>query len=127
MKLAIPVWNDRISPVMDTARQLSMIELEKDRELSRSMESLNDIILPKRAHFLADLGVDVLICGAISRPLAESLIACGVTIIPWIAGDIDEVIEAFISGHLSDPCFLMPGCRRRGGGQFRRRRGHCYW
>ena len=78
---------------------------------------------------LKQKGVNVLVCGAISRPLASMVLSSGIDLIPWIAGDVEEIMKALIEGKISDPKFLMPGCcrgRRRFGnrrGPFRRGEG----
>jgi hypothetical protein len=33
-----------------------------------------------------------------------------VRVLPFIAGDVDEVIQAYITGELNRPRFAMPGC-----------------
>ena len=67
MKIAIPIWQGRISPVMDAAACALVVEFDGAGEVSRVEESLGDEFIPHRARHLADLGVDVLICGGISR------------------------------------------------------------
>jgi len=114
MKVAIPVWNLRISPLFDTARHLLIVEIEDGQELSRSEEELEDYLPPRRASRLVGLGVKILICGAISRQLAAMLIGSGITIVPWMSGLVDDVLQAYLRGKLPDPRFLMPGCRGRG-------------
>jgi predicted Fe-Mo cluster-binding NifX family protein len=73
---------------------------------------------PDRAAAVAKLGVDVLVCGAVSRELEERLVANGIEVIAEVRGDAREVIRAKLDGALSQPCFMLPGChtrRRRGG------------
>jgi predicted Fe-Mo cluster-binding NifX family protein len=62
---------------------------------------------------VAGLGVDVLICGAISAPLRAVLAAEGVRVIPNRCGFVEEVLRAFLSGELTEQAFLMPGCREQ--------------
>jgi hypothetical protein len=38
------------------------------------------------------------------------LAAYGVHVIPFVAGDLNEVIQAWLSGGLEDDDFAMPGC-----------------
>ncbi len=40
MKVAIPTWRDRVSPVLDVARHLLLIELTDVTEVSRQEISL---------------------------------------------------------------------------------------
>jgi predicted Fe-Mo cluster-binding NifX family protein len=62
-----------------------------------------------RAERLRELGVNVLVCGAISNPLAKMVSGLGITLIPWKCGLIDEVLVAYFSGTLGDPRFSLPG------------------
>lgn len=118
MKVALPVWDGRISPVFDTARNLLVVDSDGSVEAGRAEEALTDGFAPRRAARLADLGVNVLICGAISRPLACMVAAYGIQIVPFVNGDADEVLSSYLSGRLAEPDFpaqfRMPGCRGRG-------------
>ena len=113
MKIAIPVWHGRVSPLLDTAHSLLLVEKEGGREVVRSEVPLAEGHAPRRAQAIAESGIDLLICGAVSRPLAELLAARGVRLIPWISGEVEEILEAQREGRLSGQEYLMPGCRRR--------------
>jgi predicted Fe-Mo cluster-binding NifX family protein len=67
----------------------------------------------QRARRLTELEVNVLICGAISRPLAEMVSASGVVVIPWVSGPVEGVLRAYLTKRLSDSRWRMPGCRGR--------------
>jgi predicted Fe-Mo cluster-binding NifX family protein len=127
MRVAIPISNDRVSPVFDAASRLVLVDVENGVERARREETLSESFLPRRARRLAELGVTVLICGAVSRLLASMLASSGVTVIPWTAGPVNDVVAAYLKGKLPDPRWLMPGCgtrheRRRGGRGWCRRR-----
>ena len=122
MRIALSIWNDRISPVFDNSSRLLLIDLENGREIGRTEEPIGQAMIPDRAARLKELRINVLLCGAISRPLAYLLVASGVSVIPFLTGEIEEVLDAYLKGKLNDPHFLMPGCRR-GRRRFRRGRG----
>ena len=122
MRIACPVWMDRVSPVFDDALALVLIDMEGGSEVSRRTVVLEDPVPVRRALKLTDLGVDVLICGAISRSLERMVAARGVKIIQRICGSADEVIGAFLQGDEIENRYSMPGACRRDGGQRRRRR-----
>lgn len=61
---------------------------------------------------LADADIDLLVCGAISRPLLNMVHSYGISVIPFISGEIGKVIDAFIEGDLERAEFMMPGCHR---------------
>ncbi len=124
MCVAIPVWNDRVAPVFDAACRLVLVDVENGVEQGRREETIPESLLGRRAKRLVELGVNVLICGGISRHLAALLEASGITVVPWTAGPADEVLEAYLAGRLPNPRWLMPGCGGRGQ-RHRRGRGPC--
>ena len=77
---------------------------------------------PEKAVKLKQLGVGVLICGAISRPLAEMINGSGIQVLPFVTGSTEQIMHAYKTGQLSQPQYTLPGSwpgARRG---FRRRR-----
>lgn len=115
MKAGLSVWKGRISPVFDVSRRLLVVEIADGAEVGRAEHDLAVETPPARARRLAELGVDVLICGAVSRPLEAALAARDVHVIAQTCGDVEDVLRAFAAGRLNGPVFLMPGCvgRRR--------------
>jgi predicted Fe-Mo cluster-binding NifX family protein len=110
MKLGIPIWEGKVSPVFDTATTLMVLEMEERRERSRSKNLLQDQDFGRRCFRIQGLGVEVLICGAISRQLYDVLTAAGIEVIPWISGQAEHVLKAYMDGTLLTPQFMMPGC-----------------
>jgi predicted Fe-Mo cluster-binding NifX family protein len=127
--VAVPVWQGRVSPVFDTARKLLLAEVEDGKVTNRTEAELRQEALPKRAGEVKDLGVNVLICGAISRPLAAMLAGRGIEVLPFVTGTTGESLDAWRAGRLPGPGLLMPGCGgrrrrcRRGGGRRGRPQG----
>ena len=121
MKVAVPTWSGRISPVLDVAGQLLLVDTEQGTESERREVRLEETELPARVRRIAELRLDVLICGAVSRPLEAMLVSAGIRLIPHKCGAVEDVLQAFLAGHLTECAFVMPGCcgRRR---QFRGRR-----
>jgi predicted Fe-Mo cluster-binding NifX family protein len=122
MKLAVPTYDGRISPVMDTARQLTVVESDEDGRCSKTLIEIPPMNTPHLARFLRDLGLTALVCGAISRQLEGMLTGLGVSFYPWHCGSVDEVVAAHLGGFLQRVDFQLPGCRRRRN----RRAGRCY-
>jgi predicted Fe-Mo cluster-binding NifX family protein len=127
MKVAIPVWQNNISSVFDFADKLSLAEIEEQTEKNRIEIPLPNEPIPQKAGRLKELGIDVLICGAISKPLAFLIVGTGIKIIPFVSGQIDEVLHAYVSGRLTDSRFLMPGCRRGARKGFVKGGRRCRW
>ena len=116
MIIALPIWNGRISPVFDTAGRILVAEVIDGEETMREEHAIGELFPPLRVRRLKELGVEVLICGAVSNQVAMIVDAAGIGIVPWVSGCVEEIIRAFGENGLADPRFLMPGCRGRGGG-----------
>lgn len=114
MKAAFAVWNHRIAPVFDSARQILLVKVESGRVVGEARESLPGDPGTGKGLRLTELGVDTLVCGAISRSLQAMVAANGIRVIPFVGGDLQEVIQAWVSGRLQDGLFVLPGCRGRG-------------
>ncbi|MGZ8857462.1 MAG: NifB/NifX family molybdenum-iron cluster-binding protein, partial [Candidatus Aminicenantales bacterium] len=119
MKAAFAHWDHRIAPVFDIARRIHVAETESGRVVAEREEVLADDMPVRKALRLAELGVGTLVCGAISASLRAIIASYGIRVIPFVAGDLSEVIQAWLAGGLEGGDFAMPGCR--GCGRRRRR------
>ncbi len=123
MKIAIPIWQSSVSSVFDFAHRLLIVTFENGKEKSRNEIVLTERSVPERASKLRQLEVDVLICGAISRPLAYLLSDLGIEVLPFVKGSTEQVLDAYQSEKLSEPQYTLP-CYWKGARRcFRRRRG----
>jgi predicted Fe-Mo cluster-binding NifX family protein len=109
-KIALPIRDGYVSPAFDFARRLLVVEFEDAREAGRSEIALVPETNAQRAARLVELQVQLLICGAISRDLAQWLLGAGIEILPYVSGLIDEVLKAYVTGQLTEPRFVLPGC-----------------
>jgi predicted Fe-Mo cluster-binding NifX family protein len=116
-RTAFSTWENRIAPVFDVARPVHLLEAEAGRILGEWQEILPDGSPVQKALCLAELGVDTLVCGAITKPLHAMIAAYGIEVIPFVAGDLQEVIQAHLKGSSLGKVFAMPGCC--GGGRRR--------
>ena len=127
MKIAIPIYGDIISNVFDFAHRLLLVDIENGKETNRSEVAIENQSLPQRAGQLKSLGVDVLVCGAISRSLANLVVTSGIEVLPYVTGHVDNVLHAYMTGQLLRPEFSMPGCWPGARKGFRHRRRGCRW
>ena len=128
MRVAIPHWQGRVSPVFDVAGNVLLVDVADGKEHARQNVAFDTEQPQARASLLADQGATVLICGAISWPLEMAISAAGIEVIPQTCGAIEQVLAAFLDGQLNQDTFLMPGCcgRRRRMQAGRRRGGRCW-
>jgi predicted Fe-Mo cluster-binding NifX family protein len=114
LRAAFAVWNERIAPVFDVASQVRLTDVESGCVVREdTVYHLRDAPLAEKAIWLAEQGVDVLVCGAISRPLQSMVAGYGIRVIPFVAGDLQEITQAWLAGTLESGLFAMPGCCRR--------------
>lgn len=109
--LAIPTFRSRVAPVLNwCSRMLIIPENETDEAADRELV-LNDMSGFDRLRALREKGVDTLICGAVSPELLNYGEDLGLRIIHGVAGEIDEVLQAYYEGQLDQPRFRLPGYR----------------
>jgi predicted Fe-Mo cluster-binding NifX family protein len=123
VRAAFTVWDGRVAPVFDVSREALLLTIEKGAVVSRSVENIETPMPSLKLERLMNLGVQTLICGAISEPLQHELSVRGIEVIGFVAGEIDEVVAGFLAGRLPTPALCMPGCRGRQH-RFRKGRGH---
>jgi len=125
MKIAIPYWQSRVSPVCDEARHFLLVQSEDGQAVGRSdLEmTLPGTDLLGRAARLLDWEVDTVICGAISTGLETMLVGVGIQAVSHVCGEVEDVLQAFLGGTLEQDRFALPGCARRR--RRRQREGRC--
>lgn len=111
VRIALTVWNGRIAPVFDVAGTLRLIKGdEKGIEEDKIVILPNENRVMKRVEMLAELQIEILVCGAISRAVHRIIADSGIKIHSFVSGDADEVIQALFAGNLDEKPFSMPGC-----------------
>lgn len=116
MKVAITEWQGRVAPMFDVAGTVVLTDAEG---LIRA--SLPNDGPQSRIAFLKKHQIDVLICGAISRPLIQQIETGGIQVQAFVSGEIHDVLDAFKTNQLDQPGYAMPGCN-----SCRRRQRRCH-
>jgi len=124
MKLAITVWEDRVSPLCDTARSLLIAEVDQRGVRNEGRITIEADAPADRVSKLMSLGVDILICGAITESLSVLMKRHAIQVIPFVKGSVSSVLDAFSRQRLKQSEFQMPGCGSGRKRHFRRRLGN---
>jgi predicted Fe-Mo cluster-binding NifX family protein len=129
MKAALTIWDGRVAPVFDVSQTAVILTIEDGDISARYTANIEAPTATLKVDRLIELGVGTLICGAISEPLHEELTARNVKVLGFVAGPIEDVLQAYIAGALPSQALCMPGCfgrHQRFRGRRRRgtRRGH---
>jgi len=110
MKVAVTVWDERISPVFDSAHTLLISDIKNKKIRNISYQPFNPQSGACFTEELTRLDVEVLICGAISQIHSTLIEACSIHVIPFMGGNVTRILEAYAHGTPLAPSFLMPGC-----------------
>jgi predicted Fe-Mo cluster-binding NifX family protein len=102
MKVAMAYWRGRVSPVFDVADHLLLLDIQDGREIHREHLRLVSRGVFDRAKELVELGVDVLLCGAISLTLEKALIGAGIRVVGFLGGELENIICLFLKNKLND-------------------------
>lgn len=108
-RTAVPVFMGRVSPVLDTCTQLLVVESSDKEAITRRTVPMKGGSLFERARELHKLGVGGIICGAVSDAFFNLLRESNIELVCGIAGDVDDVIDAYRNGALEQARFRMPG------------------
>ena len=95
MKIALTVWEDRISPVFDVADILLVADIEQGAVQDTRLVKIEPGRLSPLVDMLKRMEVEVLFCGAISEIPANVVSAGGIRLIPFVSGKIDHILDTF--------------------------------
>jgi len=113
MLIAIPEWNKRISPVFDEALHFKFYRIIAGEVSEIADQELPPLLSGRQIEFLSEAGVNILICGAISNYLQREAERNSISVIPFLAGDTELVIQEWLSESWQQGRHRMPGCGRR--------------
>jgi len=109
MRIAVPVWSGRVSPVLDSAQHLVCFDFGEGDVSEKVHRDWTGATLCGRVLSVLDLDVDVLICGAISRACLFMLQARGVGVQPFLCGEVGEILDSYRRGSLGSAAERLPG------------------
>lgn len=111
IRTAIPVFMDRVSPVLDTCTQIMLVGFNRSHEVGRTLIAVAGATLSERVGVFKMLGVRTVICSAVSDSFHHMLQEAKIDLLCGIAGVVDEIIQAYGSGSLQQTRFRMPGSK----------------
>ena len=110
--IAVPVFQDRVSPLMDVSNRYMIYETEDGKIKQRIDISLNADGESQRVEKLKEIGVNTIICGAVSGYVAHIVGEKGMRLLSMIYGPIDEIIEHYLKNTLGIVLFGGRGMQR---------------
>ncbi len=119
MKVAIPMFGNRISPRFDFSPEIWLVELKNGEMINQEKLTTSNLNLPQRLDQLVSVGVNRMICGGIDGFSIGQLGNRGIDVIHNVAGEAEEALNLFIRGLLQPGCY----CERKRGRRSCSRRG----
>jgi len=113
-KIAIPLFNERVSPRFDCAQSFLLVETEDRRILESEELQTVQLSTMERVGKLSDLRVDALICGGIDEASARRLVHNGIRIYSWVTGLARDALISFLNGDLESATMVGSGGHRQG-------------
>jgi predicted Fe-Mo cluster-binding NifX family protein len=98
--IAIPVFGTRVSSRLDCSDSVLIVAIDAGTVLRRYEMRWTGASVPERIHRLVLEGVCILICGGLSSTCAHLLKENSIQVIPWVRGNVEEVLLEFLLGTL---------------------------
>lgn len=118
--IALPVFQERISPLMDVSDRYAIFEASEGTVRHKIDISLNAESELQRVEKLKEIGVNTIICGAVSGCIARVIDEKGIRLISMVYGPVEEIITHYLAGSLATYCPGPAACGKRRGGRRKR-------
>jgi predicted Fe-Mo cluster-binding NifX family protein len=127
MKVAVPVFKNRVSPRIDVSDGLFIYEIQKGAIKQKVKYPLVFDYPAELVAFLQKKGIKKIICGGCPHFFARSLLLSGFELLSGLSGDSEQVMNLLVEGKLDNipaggPAVSLGGrCGRRGRARKRNR------
>lgn len=102
MKIALTTQDDQIFEHFGKCTTFTVFEVENGKIQGKTLIDAIGHGHAELAGFLKGAGVDVVICGGIGNGARNMLDFAGIRLVSGISGSIDDAINAYLNGNLSD-------------------------
>lgn len=124
MKIAIPVFQTKISPRFDSAQSFLLMLIKNDGIVTREELPMMGWSLSAKRKELVKRDVDTVICGGIDMESMQYLCSGGIKVYSWITGEIEDAVTRFIDKGLESGIIIGARGRRKGQWRFCTREDH---
>ena len=109
MKVAIPMFGERIAPRFDCAEGFLVVETENGEIVSRKELPVGHFTPFDRIRVLSQLGINTLICSGIDGFCARQLAFHGLKVYSSITGEAEDALRSFLDGTLESGLMIGAG------------------
>ena len=100
MKIAVNYENGMVFQHFGRTEAFKLYEVEDGKVVSSEVVSTNGTGHEALAGFLAQRGVDAVLCGGLGAGMQNALAQAGIEVISGVTGNTDEAVEAYLRGDL---------------------------
>jgi predicted Fe-Mo cluster-binding NifX family protein len=109
VKVAIPRFGEAVAPCFEYSATIAIFTLRRRQVVDQTDFSLQSRDAFDRLRLLRDQRVNTLICGGVQAFFEDALVESGISVISWVSGEVDDLLQRFLAGDLVPP----PGRRGR--------------
>jgi predicted Fe-Mo cluster-binding NifX family protein len=99
-KIGIPLFGNRVSSRLDCSESILLVAIDDGTIIQRQEMRWTHASILERIHLLLEEGVAILICGGLTETCAHLLRDSNIEVIPWVRGEVEEVLVRFMQGTL---------------------------
>ena len=99
-RIAISSFKNRVCPRFDLTREMLIFDEENPQNKPIERLDMSRVSPEKILHILAEKEVGIIITGGIQKRFQEMLLHSNIDVIWGVAGEVDEVLEAYMQGAL---------------------------
>ena len=100
MRVAVARMGDSVAPCFGHCSMMSIYTVCESQVTERMDFPLRSEDPFDRVRLLRDQEVETVICGGVQDLLENMLRASGITVISWLSGSVDDLLELFLRGQL---------------------------
>ena len=124
MKIAIPVFQTKVSPRFDSSQSFLLLLIQNDSIVTQENLPTTGWSLSAKRKELVEQDVDTLICGGIDLESMQYLSSGGIKVYSWITGEIEDAVTRFLDKGLESGIIIGAKGRRKGQWRFCTRKEH---
>ena len=113
MYVCLAAYGDHIASLLETSDRLILMNPKNFSESDVRTIHLDNGSYDEIIKILHENNVDTLICGAVAACIHDLFVAQNINVIPWITGNISDIIDVLRRNRMLTSDFQMPGRRKR--------------
>lgn len=110
VRIAVTYEGGQVFPHFGRTEHFKLYDVEDGKVISSQVVDSNGVGHGALAGLLAGAGVDVLVCGGVGGGALGALSNAGIRVYAGASGDTDAVVEALLSGALTESASATCGC-----------------